>query len=101
MRTFCNRVRTGKPLIHHQPYATPVDPLPVVIAKRPHLAPSVGTSFATDEHLDAQQEWLAQIAAGRIGIGCEFAQTALVSANIGNIRGATGGRQGDSGHDVV
>ena len=74
MRTFCTWVRTGKPLNHHQPYATPIDPLPEVIAKRPHRAPSAGTGCATDEHLDAQQEWLAHIAAGRIGIGQEFAQ---------------------------
>ena len=74
MRTFCNWVRTGKPLNHSQPYATPIDPLPDVIAKRPHLAPSVGTGCATDEHRDAQQEWLAHIAAGRSRIGQEFAQ---------------------------
>ena len=74
MRTFCNWVRTGKPLNHSQPYATPIDPLPDVIAKRSHLAPSVGTGCATDEHRDAQQDWLAHIAAGRIGIGQEFAQ---------------------------
>ena len=69
MRTFCNWVRTGKPIRLVPTYAVTPDPTPDVIAKRPHLAPSVGTCFATDEHLHAQQDWLSHIAAGRIAIG--------------------------------
>jgi hypothetical protein len=34
--------------------------------KRPTLLPSVDTSYPTLENLDAQHQWLAHIAAGRI-----------------------------------
>ena len=69
MSRFCNWVRTGKPFSLIPTYAVTPDPSPDVMAKRPQLAPSVGTCFQTDDHLDAQNDWLAHIAAGRITIG--------------------------------
>jgi len=64
-------VRTGRPLWNRfspvGPMAQP-EPSPEVIAKRPHQAPSVGTNFPTNEHLDAQLAWMAHIDAGRIAV---------------------------------
>jgi hypothetical protein len=64
-------MRTGRPLWNRFTPVGPMvqpDPPPEVIAKRPHQAPSVGASFATDENLDAQRAWMAHIEAGRIKV---------------------------------
>ena len=47
---------------------TPVFTDANVIAKRPSLAPSAGSSYATDDLFDAQGEWQAHIDAGRIEV---------------------------------
>jgi hypothetical protein len=57
---YCEQPRHDWP---HQP-----EPPASVRRQRPPLAPSVGTSFGTDENLDAQNAWLAHIEAGRIEV---------------------------------
>ena len=69
MRGICQWSRTGKRISLIPTYSFTPEPPPEAIAKRPHLPPSFGTSYPVDEHLDAQQDWLAHIAAGRIKIG--------------------------------
>ena len=50
------------------PRATPESTDANVIANRPALAPSAGSSYATDDLFDAQAEWQAHIDAGRIKV---------------------------------
>ena len=82
MRTFCDWVRTGKPISLTPSYTLTPDPSPDVIAKRPYLSPSVGTSYPTDEHLSARQDWMAHIAAGRISVGQGRANSGPREANV-------------------
>ena len=47
---------------------TPSEPSASERLKWPPLSPGVDTSYPTLENLDAQQLWLAHIAAGRIKV---------------------------------
>jgi len=70
-------IRTGRPLWgDHRPPDYRPEPPASVLAQRSPLAPSVGTSFETDENLEAQAAWLGhncpeqsrRVAAGRISV---------------------------------
>ena len=63
------RRHSPTPIRRHDTVIHPAPPLtPRIIAQRPHLAAEPGTSFMTDDLLDAQDQWLAHIAAGRIAV---------------------------------
>lgn len=61
-------IRTNNPMVEQWPrHHDRPDPPAYVRRQRPPLAPSVGTSFPTDENRDATAAWLAHVEAGRIG----------------------------------
>ena len=62
--------RAGRPLGEPIAIRAAVEPKPTADMRkqRPHLSPGVDTRYPTLENLDAQQQWLGHIQAGRIKV---------------------------------
>jgi hypothetical protein len=62
--------RAGRPLGGPITIRATVEPRPTadMLKQRPHFLPGIDTSYPTPENLDAQQQWLGHIQAGRIKV---------------------------------